>query len=74
VCFRWGIDHITTPYYTQASLAERVNPNLQSALKIFHHETQEMWDVDLPWLSMAFNTATHESIKCTPDKQIWDGK
>ena len=69
LCFRWGIAHITTtPYYPQASLAERVNRNLKSALKIFHHEAQEMWDSDLPWLSMAFNTSTHESTKCTPDK------
>jgi hypothetical protein len=26
------------------------------------------WDVNLPWLSIAFNTAVHESTKCTPDK------
>jgi len=41
LCFRWGITHITTtPYYPQGSLAERVNRNLKSALKIFHHESQ----------------------------------
>jgi len=69
VCFRWGITHITTtPYYPQASLAERVNRNLKSALKIFHHESQSEWDSDLPWLSLAFNTAVHESTKCTPDR------
>ena len=71
LCFRWRIAHITTtPYYPQASLAERVNCNLKSALKIFHHEAQEMWDRDLAWLSVAFNTATHESTKCTPDKLL----
>jgi transposase InsO family protein len=69
LCFRWGITHITTtPYYPQASLAERVNRNLKSTLKIFHHESQSAWDEDLPWLSLAFNTAVHESTKCTPDK------
>lgn len=68
LCFRWGIDHITTPYYPQASLAERGNCNLKSALKIFHHESQMTWDVDLPWMSMAFNTTIHESTKCMPDK------
>jgi hypothetical protein len=63
------ITHITTnPYYRQASLAERVNRNLQSTLKIFHHESQSAWDEDLPWLSLAFNTAVHQSTKCTPDK------
>jgi hypothetical protein len=34
LCFRWGINHYTTtPYYPQASLAERVNRNLKAALK-----------------------------------------
>jgi hypothetical protein len=58
-------------YYSllpQGSLAERVNRNLKSALKIFHHESQVTWDGDLWWLSIAFNTAIHESTQCTPDK------
>ena len=68
MCFRWGIQHITiTPYYPQASLAERVNRNLKSALKIFHHQSQRDWDEDLPWVSTAFNTAVHESTQATPD-------
>jgi hypothetical protein len=68
-CFRWGIHHITTtPYYPQASLAERANRNLKAALKIFHHQSQNAWDEDLPWLSVAFNTAIHESTGTTPDK------
>ena len=37
-------------------------------MKIFHHESQTTWDEDLPWLSLAFNTAVHESTKSTPDK------
>jgi len=62
MCFRWGTEHLTTtPYYPQSSLAERVNRNLKSALKIFQHETQNLWDNDLPWLGLAFNTAVHES-------------
>jgi hypothetical protein len=36
LCFRWGVKHLTTtPYYLQASLAERVNRNLKSALTVF---------------------------------------
>jgi hypothetical protein len=69
VCFRWGITHITTtPYNPQASLAEPVNCNLKSALKIFHHESQSKWDAYLPWLALSFNTAVHESTKNIPDK------
>jgi len=68
LCFRWGVSHITTtPYYPQGSLAERVNHNLKSALKIFHHESQNTWDEDLPWLAFAFNSALHESTRTTPD-------
>ena len=68
LCFRWGVEHhTTTPYYPQASLAERVNRNLKVALKIFHHESQDRWDEDLAWLSLGFNTAVHESTKSTPD-------
>ena len=68
MCFRWGVRHITTTsYYPQGSLAERVNRNLKSALKIFHHRSHNKWDEYLPWLGFAFNTATHESTKTTPD-------
>jgi len=36
-------------------------------LKIFHHESQDTWDKDLPWLAFAFNSALHESTRTTPD-------
>jgi hypothetical protein len=69
MCFRWGIQHITTtPYYPQGSLAERVNRNLKTALKIFCRASHNAWDVDLPWLSLEFITAVHESTGVTPDK------
>ena len=62
------VKHInSTPYYPQGSLEERVNCNLKSALKIFHHNSQNLWDEDLPWLGFAFNTASHECAKATPD-------
>jgi len=68
LCFNWRVEHLTTtPYYPQASLAERVNSNLKAPLKIFHHESQNTWDENLPWLGLAFNTAVHESTRYTPD-------
>ena len=68
MCFRWGVEHLTTtPYYPKSSLAEQVNRNLKSALKIYHHESQNLWDENLQWLGLAFNTATHESTCTTPD-------
>ena len=68
LCFKWAVNHVTTtPYYPQASLVQRANRNLKSAFKVFHHQSQSKWDKDLPWLSVAFNTAVHESSMCTPD-------
>jgi hypothetical protein len=66
ICFRWGIT--TTPYYPQGSLVERANRNLKAALKISHHQSHNLWDEYLPWLSMAFNAAIHESTQVTLDK------
>jgi hypothetical protein len=66
---KWGVTHITTtPYYPRGSSAERVIRNLKYDIKIFHHNSQDTWDRDLPWLSLAFNTALHESTGCTSDK------
>ena len=68
-CFQWGIKRInTTPYYPQASLAERVMRNLKAALKIFHNQSQRMWDNKLHYLAFAFNSACHESTKMCPSK------
>ena len=68
LCFKWVVTHVTTtPYYPQGSLVERVNRNLKSALKIFHSQSQNKRDEDLPLLSVGFNTAVHESSGFTPD-------
>ena len=37
-------------------------------LKFFTTSPKNAWDEDLPWLSVAFNTAVHESTGFTPDK------
>ncbi|XP_023709138.1 uncharacterized protein K02A2.6-like [Cryptotermes secundus] len=67
LCFSWGIRHITTsPYYPQASQVERFNRNLKAALIIYHHRQHTRWDENLPSLSIAFNTAWHESTGATP--------
>jgi hypothetical protein len=40
---------------------------LKPALKIFHHESQQLWDENLLWIGLTFNTAVHENICMTPD-------
>ncbi|PNF31069.1 hypothetical protein B7P43_G17391, partial [Cryptotermes secundus] len=67
LCFSWGIRHITTsPYYPQASQVERFNRNLKVALSIYHHDQHTRWDDHLASLTLAFNTAWHESTAATP--------
>lgn len=66
-CFGNAIQHIfTTPYYPQGSFAERVNRNLKSALIIYHQKNPNRWDASLPWLNLAFNSASHEALRATP--------
>lgn len=66
-CFSWGIKHVTTsPYYPQASQVERFNRNLKAALTIYHHSQHPLWDEHLPMLTMAFNSAWHESTGTQP--------
>jgi hypothetical protein len=67
LCFSWGIRHIfTSPYYPQASQVERFNRNLKTALVIFHNSQHTHWDEHLSTLSIAFNSACHESTAATP--------
>jgi hypothetical protein len=66
-CFSWGIKHTTTsPYYPQGSQVERFNRNLKAALTIYHNSQHTRWDENLPYLTMALNTAWHESTGATP--------
>jgi hypothetical protein len=61
------IRHVTTsPYHPQPSHAERFNKNLRAALIAYHSDAQNIWDRNLTWLQLAFNTADHESTKATP--------
>jgi transposase InsO family protein len=65
--FGLGIHHYTTtPYYPNPSHAERFNRNLKSTLIAYHHHDHSLWDSELHWLQFAFNSAQHESLKCTP--------
>jgi len=43
---------------------------LNSALKLFHHESHITCVENLPWLVLAFKTAVHENIRYTPDVLI----
>jgi transposase InsO family protein len=71
-CFDMGIKHVTTsPYYPQPSHAERFNKNLRAALIAYHSNAHTMWDTQLDWLQLAFNTAQHEATGATPFEVIF---
>lgn len=65
--FGLGVKHITTSVANpKANCSERNNKNLKTALKIYSSQQQTKWDVNLAYLTLAFNSAPHESHKRTP--------
>lgn len=67
LCMNYGITQITTtPYHPQSNQVERVNRNLKTALRIFHHQNQTEWDTLLHFFQISFNSAIHESTKQSP--------
>lgn len=65
--FGLGIKHIMTSVANpKANCSERNNKNLKTALKIFSSQQHTAWDVNLAYLTFAFNTAPHEGHKRTP--------
>lgn len=65
--FGLGVKHITTSVARpNSNQSERLNRNLKFILKIFHAESQNKWDENLPYLCMGLNSAIHESTGVTP--------
>jgi len=46
--------------------------NLKAALKIFHNQSQKMWDDKLHFLAFAFNSACHETTEMCPSSCFWE--
>ena len=58
---------LTTAYHPQANgLDERLNQTLVNTLAKFAQEKRELWDVQLPEVVYAYNTAVQKSTKHTP--------
>ena len=66
MCFKLGIDHITTTEYRpQGNIAGKYLRNLKSALIAYHANDHTSWDQNLSWIQYAFNSAYHEGHKST---------
>ena len=75
MCFKLGIDHITTTEYRpQGNIAERYLRNLKSALIAYHANDHTSWDQNLSWIQYAFNSAYHEGHKSTPFELLYKYK
>lgn len=67
MCFALGITHKNTiVHYPNPSQAERVNKNLKVALRIYHSQDHSKWDVNIPYFTMSWNSATHGSTGESP--------
>lgn len=65
--FNLGIKHwAISPYHPQANNVDRAHRNIVTSLRIFHNQANNKWNVLLPYLLMAFNSANHKSLGHTP--------
>ena len=65
----------TSPYHPQTDgLSERFNRTIQAMLTSYIAENQQNWDLFLPTLAFAYNTAVHCTTKMTPFELVYGRK
>ena len=61
----------TTPLHPCSDgMIERMNRSLEAMLSMFVSKNQRDWDAHLPFMMMAYRSASHESTKCTPNEMM----
>ena len=61
----------TTPYHPQSEgMVERFNCTLEAQLSKFADHKQKDWDEHIPFLLMAYRSATHDTTHCSPVKMM----
>ena len=73
VCKLLGIHKTrTTPYHPQSDgMVERFNRTLGNGLSMFVNQNHTDWDKHVPFLLMAYRSATHETTKVTPGQMMF---
>jgi len=68
LCKLLDVDKVrNSPLHAQTNgMVERQNKVIQNMLSMFVATNQRDWDVHLPYMMMAYRSATHESTKCSP--------
>ncbi len=51
-------------------MIERQNKVIQNMLSMFVASNQKDWDIHLPYMMMAYRSAIHESLKCSPNEMV----
>jgi len=73
VCSHLDIEKArTTPLHPQSDgMVQRLNRTLEAVVSKFVLEKQRNWDQLLPLLTMAYQSAMHESTGCTPNELMF---
>ena len=61
----------TTPYHPQSDgMVERFNRTLEAQLSKFADHNQKDWDEHIPFLLMAYLSASHDTTSCSPARMM----
>lgn len=67
ICTKWKVTQkMTTAYYPQTNLTERVNRTLKQIISAYVDDNHKKWDQHLPELRFAINSAVQETIGMSP--------
>ena len=73
LCELFDVDKVrTTALHPQTNgMIERQNKVIQNMLSMFVSTNQRDWDIHLPYMMMAYRSANHESLKCSPCEMMF---
>ena len=67
------VHRLTTAYYPQTNMSERINRSLKSTIASYVGEKHKSWDQFIPELRFALNSAVNEATGFTPAELLLGG-